>query len=171
MDDASNLPEDIGIPIKRAAILSLSQLNDGLLKSVRKDFDIVFVQGGDISINKEIVRYPVDFILDPVTSARVGVDEPTISVAKEKGVRFAYSLASLRDMPPFTRAITLGKMNFLNRLLLKQKWLPFVFSFARTSFELRDHRDLKALLVSTGIPEEFLSNQGKYLYEVFFSES
>ena len=162
---------DASVPVKYATILTLSQLKSGVLKAARRKFDIVFAKGGDIDTNKAIVRYPVDFILDPVGMSKLGVDEPTIHVAKDNNVRFAYSLSTLFDLSLFARINALSKIGFLNKLLVHYNWLPFLFSMARTPFELRDPKDLQALLEATNIPGNFLAQQRVYLHKVVFDES
>ncbi|HLD80714.1 MAG TPA: RNase P subunit p30 family protein [archaeon] len=120
-------------------------------KARRSSASLVVVRGGDIGANKEIVREKgVDVLLDPVGFSSVNLDAETVTVAREKGVRFGVSLASFLELPPFKRAQLIGKWRFFSKVLGKKDFHPLFFSGAKNPSQVRPPRELAAFATVLG---------------------
>jgi RNase P/RNase MRP subunit p30 len=130
---------------------------------------MTFVNGGELGVNRKVVRSPADVLLDAVSTHGVSVDSAVVQVAKDNGVTFAFSLRPFLKHKGHRRIKLL--LNARNAVLLAKKMEARILltSGARNLFEIRNPAQLVAFGTFLGMTHEqaiwSVTEVPKYLIE------
>ncbi|WP_297065736.1 Ribonuclease P protein component 3 [Thermococcus sp.] len=117
---------------------------------------LIYVQGGDMRINRTAIEARVDALISPWLGRKdYGFDHTLAGMASRRGVAIGFSLAPLLRANPYERALTLRFMMKVWELTKKYRVPRFLTSSAENKWEVRSPRDLMSLGINIGmeIPE------------------
>ncbi|WP_457741288.1 Ribonuclease P protein component 3 [Thermococcus sp.] len=117
---------------------------------------LLYVQGGDMRINRMAIESRVDALISPWLGRRdYGFDHTLAGMAGRRGVAIGFSLSPLLRANPYERALTLRFMAKVWELTKKYRVPRFLTSSAESKWEVRSPRDLMSLGINIGmeIPE------------------
>ncbi len=117
---------------------------------------LLYVQGGDMRVNRMAIEARVDALISPWLGRRdYGFDHTLAGMASRRGVAIGFSLSPLLRANPYERALTLRFMAKVWELTKKYRVPRFITSSAESKWEVRSPRDLMSLGINIGmeIPE------------------
>jgi len=117
---------------------------------------LLYVQGGDMRVNRMAIEERVDALISPWFGRRdYGFDHTLAGMAGRRGVAIGFSLAPLLRANPYERALMLRFMVKVWELTKKYRVPRFITSSAESKWEVRSPRDLMSLGINIGmdIPE------------------
>ncbi|AMQ19095.1 Ribonuclease P protein component 3 [Thermococcus peptonophilus] len=117
---------------------------------------LIYVQGGDMRINRMAIESGVDALISPWFGRKdPGFDHTLARMAARRGVAVGFSLSPLLNTNPYGRAQILRFMMKTWQLVRKYRVLRFLTSSAESRWEVRGPRDLMSLGINMGmeIPE------------------
>ncbi len=113
---------------------------------------LVYVQGGDVRVNRYALEARVDALMNPWLGRRdAGFDHVLARIAARKGVAIGFSLSPLLNAGQYDRAMTLRVMKRVWRLVDKYDVPRFLTSSAVKRWEVRAPRDLMSLGLAMGM--------------------
>ncbi|ASI99973.1 Ribonuclease P protein component 3 [Thermococcus celer] len=137
----------------RVALLVVTK-KPSLIREVRKRNlnALLYVQGGDMRINRFALENGVDALLNPWLGRKdPGFDHVLARIAARKGVAIGFSLSPLLNASPYERVQLLRFMAKAWRLVDKYSVPRFITSSAETRWEVRSPRDLMSLGINLGM--------------------
>ncbi len=117
---------------------------------------LIYVQGGDMRINRTAIEARVDALISPWLGRKdYGFDHTLAGMASRRGVAIGFSLAPLLRASSYERVLTLRFMMKVWELTRKYRVPRFLTSSAENRWEVRSPRDLMSLGINMGmeIPE------------------
>ncbi len=152
-EDLRELREEYG----RVALLIVTRKPGLIREAKRRNLNaLLYVQGGDMRINRAAIEGEVDALVSPWLGRKdPGFDHTLAGMASRRGVAVGFSLSPLLRSKPYERALTLRFMMKTWELVRKYRVPRFITSSAEDRWEVRSPRDLMALGVSLGmeVPE------------------
>ncbi len=117
---------------------------------------LLYVQGGDMRINRVAIETGVDALMNPWAGRKdPGFDHTLARMASRRKVAVGFSFAPLLWAGPYERAMMLRFMARVWMLVKKYQVPRFIASSARRKWEIRSPRDLMSLGIAIGmeVPE------------------
>ncbi|NPA47853.1 MAG: Ribonuclease P protein component 3 [Thermococci archaeon] len=113
---------------------------------------LLYVQGGDMRINRYALESGVDALISPWLGRRdPGFDHVLARIAARRGVAIGFSLAPVLNAGQYERAMLLRFMGKVWRLVEKYGAPRFLTSSAENRWEVRSPRDLMSLGLAIGM--------------------
>jgi len=113
---------------------------------------LLYVQGGDMRINRYALESGVDALISPWLGRRdPGFDHVLARIAARRGVAIGFSLAPVLNSGPYERAMLLRFMGKVWRLVEKYGVPRFLTSSATNKWGVRSPRDLMSLGLAIGM--------------------
>ncbi|WP_456420452.1 Ribonuclease P protein component 3, partial [Thermococcus sp.] len=113
---------------------------------------LLYVQGGDMRVNRTAIESKVDALISPWFGRRdYGFDHTLAGMAGRRGVAIGFSLAPLLRANPYERALMLRFMAKVWELTKKYRVPRFITSSAESKWEVRSPRDLMSLGINIGM--------------------
>ncbi|NJE47028.1 Ribonuclease P protein component 3 [Thermococcus sp. GR7] len=113
---------------------------------------LLYVQGGDMRINRFALEAGVDALISPWLGRKdPGFDHVLARIAAKRDVAIGFSLSPLLSASPYERAHTLRFMMKVWQLVNKYDVPRFLTSSAENRWEVRGPRDLMSLGIALGM--------------------
>jgi len=114
-----------------------------IVKSIRREVELIVFKGGDIELNRAIVEVPeIDVLKAPWTERNCGLDSTIVKLAKKNNVAIEFNLNELIYSYKTSRSSLLSKLLEASKLIRKYK-APFILtSGAQSAYDLRSPYDL-----------------------------
>ncbi|WP_456366799.1 Ribonuclease P protein component 3 [Thermococcus sp.] len=137
----------------RIALLIVTKKPGLIREAKRRNLKaLLYVQGGDMRINRAAIESGVDALISPWLGRKdPGFDHTLAGMASRRGVAVGFSLSPLLRLKPYERALTLRFMMKAWELVRKYRVPRFITSSAEDRWEVRSPRDLMALGVNLGM--------------------
>ncbi|WP_297498448.1 Ribonuclease P protein component 3 [Thermococcus sp.] len=117
---------------------------------------ILYVQGGDMRVNRAAIESGVDALISPWFGRKdSGFDHTLAGMASRRNVAIGFSLSPLLKASPYERTLTLRFMMKVWELTKKYRVPRFITSSAESRWEVRSPGDLMSLGTNIGmeVPE------------------
>ena len=124
----------------------------------RKKVDLIFIEGGDLKINREAVENVFnDFLINPFKNRRdLGFNHIFAKKAKKNKIIIAINFNDFE----FKYVVNIAK-------ICKKYKVPIaVFSFAKNFYEFKDYKSMESLLFICGYEEHEISQNRKMIFEI-----
>ena len=124
----------------------------------RKKIDLVFIEGGNLRINREAVENVFnDFLINPFKNRKdLGFNHIFAKKAKINKIAIAINFNDFE----FSHVVNIVK------ICRKYKVPIAIFSFAKNFYEFKDYKSLEALLFVCGYEEHEISQNRKMIFEI-----
>ncbi|MEM0481187.1 MAG: RNase P subunit p30 family protein [Candidatus Aenigmatarchaeota archaeon] len=124
----------------------------------RRKIDLVFVEGGNLKVNREAVENVfIDFLINPFQNREdAGIDHIFAKKAKKNQVGISINFNNFE----IKRAYQVAK------LCRKYKVPLAVFSFAKNFYEFKDYKSMEALLYILGYEENEIAQNRKLIINI-----
>jgi ribonuclease P/MRP protein subunit RPP1 len=159
--DLEEFDKKVKIDKKIVSGIILKNLNEikkiSNLKNRRK-IDLVFIEGGNLRINREAVENVFnDFLINPFKNRKdLGFNHIFAKKAKINKIAIAINFNDFE----FSHVVNIAK-------ICKKYKVPIaVFSFAKNFYEFKDYKSLEALLFVCGYEEYEISQNRKMIFEI-----
>ncbi|OYT43757.1 MAG: hypothetical protein B6U88_00170 [Candidatus Aenigmarchaeota archaeon ex4484_56] len=123
-----------------------------IAKKIRRKFDLIFVSGGDYTVNRNACSSGyVDILCHPEKNRKdCGVDHICCKDAKENNVVIEVNFGELLRLEGLQKIKELNKLKEIVRICVKTKTNFIVNSGAKYIYEMRGGRELSSLSYSLG---------------------